>query len=152
MPSTPVTIVGNLVADPTRREKIDATTFRVAVQHSRLNRETGEFIDDGASFYNVTAWGRLGINAATSLRRGQRVIVSGTLKLREYTTDAGEMRTSADISAAAVGPDLTWGYAMFMKVDHSEPRESPDQQDSQQPEDASTQDRDLAEELLMSAE
>ena len=118
MPSTPISILGNLVADPVYREQIGAATLRIAAQHSHFDRSTGSYVDDGASFYNVTAWGQLGINAANSLRRGERAIVAGTLRIREYTTDSGENRISADISASGVGPDLTWGRSTFMRVDH----------------------------------
>lgn len=115
--SIPVTVVGNVVNHPVRKDVGDThvVEFRVAVNESRLDPATGEWAER-TSYFKVSAWRHLGANVAESLRKGDRVIVQGTLRVREYRTEQDEPRLSVEISAQAVGVDLTYGVARFTKV------------------------------------
>ena len=118
MHETPVTVVGNLVADPVRRETTSgstAVTLRIASTERRWSPEEGRQVDGRTSFYNVTCWGYLGENVTQSLKKGQRVVVSGRLTVREYTDAKDQPRTSVDIDARAVGHDLTFGTSVFTR-------------------------------------
>jgi single-strand DNA-binding protein len=53
----------------------------------------------------------LGENAASSLTKGMRVVVSGRLEQREYQNREGEKRTAIEINADEVGPSLRWATA-----------------------------------------
>ena len=63
------------------------------------------------SFFNVTAWDTLGENAAASLTKGTRIIVTGRLEQREYETKEGEKRNVVEIIADEIGPSLRWARA-----------------------------------------
>jgi single-strand DNA-binding protein len=48
------------------------------------------------------------------------VIVSGKLQSRSFETREGEKRTSWEITADAVGPDLRWATAQVRKADRQQ--------------------------------
>lgn len=112
--SDTITIVGNLAADPETRASGAITTFRVGSTQRRLDKESGKWVDAHTSWYNVSAFRQLGAHALQSLRRGQRVIVTGRLKIRDWENSAGKGR-SADIEADAIGHDLLWGTTEFRR-------------------------------------
>lgn len=122
MNETHVTVAGRLVADPMVRNTGSGqpfTTFRVASTVRRWNAKTNEFEDANTNFVNVTAWRSLGANIASSLHRGDPVVVTGRLKVAQWTRKLGELEvgvTSVDIDANAVGHDLTWGTTKYTKV------------------------------------
>jgi single-strand DNA-binding protein len=115
---TIVTVVGNLVDDPKLRT-IEAgahlASFRVASTSRRFDRDSGGWVDSGQLFLGVTCWRELGSNVATSLRKGDPVIVSGKLSTRTYEKD-GQTRTVCELEALAVGPDLARGTAVFRRA------------------------------------
>ena len=99
MADSTVTIVGNLTRDPELRFTAGGkgvASFGVAV--NRRYQVNGEW-QEKVSFFNVTAWDQLGENAAASLTKGARIIVTGRLEQREYETTAGEKRNVVEIVA-----------------------------------------------------
>ena len=84
-----VTLVGNLTREPELRFTAGGkgiASFGLAV--NRRYQVNGEW-QEKMSFFNVTAWDQLGENAAASLSKGTRVIVTGRLEQREYETQRG---------------------------------------------------------------
>lgn len=112
-----ITLVGNVVGDPEERATRGGdpiAAFRLAVSERRFDRERGQWIDGHTNYYSVSVFGELGRNALTSLHKGERVIVAGRLRLREWETEA-KRGVSADISADAIGHDLRWGSSAFTR-------------------------------------
>ncbi|MFM8418102.1 MAG: single-stranded DNA-binding protein, partial [Actinomycetota bacterium] len=72
------------------------------------------------SYFNVTAWGDLGENAAASLSKGTRIVVTGRLEQREYTTREGDKRTAIDVIADELGPSLRWATAQVERTPRKE--------------------------------
>jgi single-strand DNA-binding protein len=72
------------------------------------------------SYFNVTAWGDLGENAAASLSKGTRIVVTGRLEQREYTTREGDKRTAIDVIADELGPSLRWATAQVERTARKE--------------------------------
>ncbi len=106
-----VTIVGNLTRDPELRFTTGGkgiASFGLAV--NRRYQQNGEW-QEKVSFFNVSAWDQLGENAAASLTKGSRVIVTGRLEQREYETQQGEKRNVVEIIADEIGPSLRWATA-----------------------------------------
>jgi single-strand DNA-binding protein len=111
MADNTVTIVGNLTRDPELRFTTGGkgiASFGVAV--NRRYQQNGEW-QEKVSFFNVTAWDTLGENAAASLTKGTRVLVTGRLEQREYETQQGEKRNVVEIVADEIGPSLRWARA-----------------------------------------
>jgi single-strand DNA-binding protein len=106
---TPITVVGNLVADPELRftpSGQPVATFRVASTPRIMDRQTNEWKDGDSLFLTCNVWRQAAENVAESLQRGMRVIVTGRLKQRNYETKEGEKRTVFEVEVDDVGPSL----------------------------------------------
>jgi single-strand DNA-binding protein len=74
-------------------------------------------IDGGeiTNWYTVSAFRQLGTNARDSINKGDRVIVSGNIKVRDW--DNGERSgTSVEIEADSLGHDLNYGTSQFART------------------------------------
>jgi single-strand DNA-binding protein len=106
---TPITVVGNLVADPELRftpAGQPVATFRVASTPRLRDNASGEWKDGDSLFLTCNVWRQAAENVAESLQRGMRVIVTGRLKQRNYETKEGEKRTVYEVEVEDVGPSL----------------------------------------------
>jgi len=102
-----IIIVGNLTKDPDLRftPSGDAVAnFTIAV-NERIKEGT-EWKDGEPSFYEVKAWRRLGEDAAETLTKGSRVIVSGKAKIEKYEGKDGATRYSTVINADEIGKSI----------------------------------------------
>jgi single-strand DNA-binding protein len=118
-----VTIVGNMTRDPELRftPSGQATaTFGVAVNRVWTDRQTQER-KEATSFFDVVCWGQLAENAAQSLSRGSRVIVSGRLDQRSWENQEGEKRHKIEITADEVSPSLRWATVQITKNERRAP-------------------------------
>ncbi|MGZ4104859.1 MAG: single-stranded DNA-binding protein [Actinomycetota bacterium] len=114
MSENTVTLVGNLTDDPELRftaQGAAVANFRIAVSKRIRDPQTNEWKDGDTSFFRVNVWRQLAENVAESLARGTRVIVTGTLKMRQWETQEGEKRSVVEIEATEVGPSLKWATA-----------------------------------------
>lgn len=119
MADNTVTVVGNLTRDPELRFTTGGkgiASFGVAV--NRRYQQNGEW-QEKVSFFNVSAWDTLGENAAASLTKGTRVIITGRLEQREYETQQGEKRNVVEIVADEIGPSLRWARAEVERTQRS---------------------------------
>lgn len=116
MADNSVTLVGNLTKDPELRFTTGGrgvASFGLAVNRRyQVNNEWQE----QTSFLNVVAWGDLGENAAASLNKGMRIIVTGRLEQRSYETKEGEKRSIVEINADDIGPSLRWARATVERI------------------------------------
>jgi single-strand DNA-binding protein len=91
---------GNLVSDPEVRftpNGKQVTELRIGATYSRRDKQTGQWEDEGDPlFVTASFWGD-GYEHIHSLRKGDRVAVSGPLKLRSYQTQNGETRESLEL-------------------------------------------------------
>jgi single-strand DNA-binding protein len=119
---TPITVVGNLTADPELRftpSGAAVANFTVASTPRTFDRQTNEWKDGESLFLNCSVWRQAAENAAESLVRGTRVIVSGRLKARSYQTREGERRTVFEVDVDEVGPSLRYATAKVSKTSRS---------------------------------
>src|SRR6476619_2533116 len=119
---TPITVVGNLTADPELRftpSGAAVANFTVASTPRTFDRQTNDWKDGEALFLNCSVWRQAAENAAESLTRGMRVIVSGRLKARSDETREGEKRTVFEIDVDEVGPSMKYATAKVTKTSRS---------------------------------
>lgn len=112
-----LTITG-LVATPPRHivtsEGLPITSFRLASTQRRFDRGQDKWIDGETNWYTITTFRQLAIHAAGSIEKGQRVVLSGRLRIRDW--ENGERTgTTIDIEADALGHDLAWGTSAFTR-------------------------------------
>jgi single-strand DNA-binding protein len=116
---TAITVVGNLTADPelrfTRSGGTAVANFTVASTPRTLDRQSGEWKDGDALFLRCTAWRGVAENTAESLSKGDRVIVTGSLRQRSYEKD-GEKRTVFELDVDEIGPSLRYASAKLTKA------------------------------------
>ncbi len=108
-----VTLVGNITRDPELRFTPSGqanATFGIAVNRRWQNRQTNDW-EEAVSFFNVVCWREMAENAAASLAKGTRVLVTGRLEQRSWQTDAGEKRSVIEVVADEIGPSLRWAEA-----------------------------------------
>ncbi len=117
-----ITVVGNIASVPERRTFTSgeiAVNFRLAANQSYYDRREGKWVDGEPNFYSVSAYRVLAEHALESLFLGERVIVTGSFRVRRW--DTGEKKgVSAEIDADALGHDLRWGTTQFRRA-HTAP-------------------------------
>ncbi|WP_343600440.1 single-stranded DNA-binding protein [Mycobacterium sp.] len=114
---TPVTVVGNIVNDPQRRPVGDGEVmkFRVA-SNSRRRGADGTWEPGNSLFVTVNCWGRLVSGVGASLGKGSAVIVVGNIYTSEYEDRDGIRRSTLEMRATSVGPDLSRCFARVEKT------------------------------------
>jgi single-strand DNA-binding protein len=123
-----ITVVGNLTDDPELRYTANgAAVANFTVAHStRIRDAAGNWSDGETSFFRVNIWRGLAENAAESLTRGTRVVVTGRLRQRSWENQEGEKRSMIEIEADDVGPSLKWATAKVEKTSRSSSSSSGD--------------------------
>jgi len=103
-----ITIQGNLTQDPelrfTKTEK-PVVSLRVACSDRKKDAQ-GNWSDGDSLYINVTAWNTTAQNAASSLNKGDSLIVTGKLKQREYQANDGQTKTIYEVEADSLGAEL----------------------------------------------
>jgi len=94
---------------------LSIVSFRLASSQRRYDRVKGVWVDADTNWYTVTAFRQLAENACASLAKGDRVIVSGRLRVRAW--ENGERSgTTVEVDADSLGPDLLFGTTSFTRV------------------------------------
>jgi single-strand DNA-binding protein len=117
-----VTLVGSLGNEPELRtlpQGTEVVNFRLAVNERRRNAD-GTWGDGPTSWFRVAVWGVLGRNAHASLHKGERVVVQGTLRITEFSTESGSTTRNAEVRALAIGHDLAFGTTAFTRAGQSQ--------------------------------
>jgi single-strand DNA-binding protein len=105
-----VTIIGRLTKDPELRftPSGDAVaSFSVAV-NERI-KDGNEWKDGETSFYEVKAWRKLAEQTAETLTKGNRVVVTGKMKIDKYEAKDGTTRYSTVVTAEDIGKSILFG-------------------------------------------
>jgi single-strand DNA-binding protein len=117
-----VTVIGFVAQDPIFEVLASGTSLmslRIGSTPRRYDREIGQWRDDDPMFLTVSCWRTLADNLqACELQRGDPVIVTGRLRIREFVKD-GQRRFSAQVEATTVGHDLSRGIARFQRSQRS---------------------------------
>ena len=113
-----VTVAGLVATTPRHlvtQDGLPITSFRIAASHRKFDRNLNKWVDGETNWFTVTAFRQLAINTAGSVSKGERVLVTGKLRVRDW--DNGERAgTSVEIEADSLGHDLCWGNAAFTRT------------------------------------
>jgi single-strand DNA-binding protein len=119
---TIITVIGNLTDDPELKftpSGAAVANFTVASTPRTFDKQTNEWKDGDALFLRCAAWRQLAENVAESLQKGQRVIVTGALRVRQYERQDGSKGTSVEMNVDEVGPSLRFATAKVTKATRS---------------------------------
>lgn len=127
----PVWITGNLTRDPELRTTNSGTVmarFSVATNKRVKNKDTGDYENGPASFWDCIAWGELGEQVIEELDKGKPVIVYGEIEQQKYTASDGTEKTGIQVTVRNIGLDLARA-----KRKSSESRPRPQYDESSEP-------------------
>jgi single-strand DNA-binding protein len=119
-----ITIAGTLTADPELRitpTGVSVANFTVAANDRRYDPATREWADKGATFLRCTLWRQAADNVAESLTKGARVLITGTLRQREWETPEGDKRYAFDVDVTEIGASLKWATVTVTKTTRDTP-------------------------------
>jgi single-strand DNA-binding protein len=107
MNATQISTAGNLTTDvdlrftPTGKA---VATVAIAVNHRIRHGE--DWVDGEPTFYEITLWEKTAENAAESLRKGDRILVTGQVHTEAWTDTDGAKRTKQVITDAELGASV----------------------------------------------
>src|ERR1700727_2595348 len=120
------TVVGHIVNDPQRRKVGDQELikFRVA-SNSRRRTGDGRWEPGNSLFITVNCWGKLVTGVGAALGKGAPVIAVGHVYTSEYEDRDGNRRSSLEMRATSVGPDLSPEIVRIDKPGYTGPDATP---------------------------
>ncbi len=93
------------------QDGLPITSFRMASKETKVGLN-GEPTTEETNWFTITAFRQVAINIAGSISKGDRVLVYGSLSVRDW--DNGERAgTSVEIMADSIGHDLNYGTTVF---------------------------------------
>lgn len=113
-----ITLTGLVATTPrhiTTSEGLAITSFRMASSQRRYDRTQQRWVDGDTNWYTVSSFRTLATNAAQSLTKGDRIIVTGRLRIRDWE-DSDRSGTTVEIEADNLGHDMFWGTSSFTRV------------------------------------
>ena len=105
---TPIHIVGTIITDPVLRRVGEQQVYKFRVASNSRRRTADGTWEPGNTLYaSVNCWSKgLVKGVGASLGKGDPVIVVGYVHTSEYDDRDGNRRSSVEVRATAVGPDL----------------------------------------------
>ena len=116
---TIITLVGNLVDDPSLRftpSGAAVANFTIASTPRAFDKQSNEWKDGDTMFLNCSIWRQAAEHVAESLTKGTRVIVQGRLKSRSYDDREGNKRAVFEVDVEEIGPSLARATAVVTRA------------------------------------
>jgi single-strand DNA-binding protein len=117
---TIVTVIGNLASDPELRftpSGAAVANFTVASTPRTFDRQAQEWKDGETLWMRCSVWREQAENAAESLTKGTRVVVTGRLTQRSWEDkQSGEKRTAVELQVDEVAPSLRYAQATVRRT------------------------------------
>jgi single-strand DNA-binding protein len=117
-----ITLRGFVTAEPKFRQTTLTATpvaeIRMGSTPRRLDRETGEWRELPTTYYTIKCWRRLAVNAASSLHKGDMVLVRGRFSVNNWVDNQQRPRATLEIEADSLGHDLAYGWSHFLRGSH----------------------------------
>ncbi|PYY34516.1 single-stranded DNA-binding protein [Curtobacterium sp. MCJR17_055] len=113
-----ITVCGIIATEPRHlvtETGVAITSMRLASPSRRWDRRTSSWVNGPTNWYTVTAFRSLAANVHKSVKKGDRIVVTGRVRIRNWERD-GRGGTSVEIDADALGHDLAWGISNWIRV------------------------------------
>lgn len=113
-----ITVEGLIATTPrhvTTAEGVPTLTFRLAQSNRRFDAAAQQWVDASTNWYTISCERVLANNAFASLSKGDRVIVTGSLRIRDWEND-DRTGTTVEILARTLGHDLFFGTATYERI------------------------------------
>lgn len=109
-------LLGNLTRDPEIKytnEGIAITEMGLAVNKKWTDKNGKE--SETVDFFNITTWNNLAENCAATLKKGNRILVSGHLNLRSWENKEGKKYNITSITADVVAASLEFNEICILE-------------------------------------
>lgn len=106
---TPITVIGNLTADPEVKFTPSGAAlakFTIASTPRIFDRESNQWKDGTSTFFRCAAWRSLAEHVADSLAKGSRVVAFGRIRQHNWQTPEGENRSMLALEVDEIGASL----------------------------------------------
>jgi single-strand DNA-binding protein len=117
---TVVTVIGNLASDPELRftpSGAAVANFTVASTPRTFDKQSQEWRDGETLWMRCSVWREQAENAAESLTKGTRVVVTGRLTQRSWEDkESGQKRTAVELQVDEVAPSLRYAQATVRRT------------------------------------
>ncbi|OEI69168.1 single-stranded DNA-binding protein [Curtobacterium sp. ER1/6] len=113
-----ITVCGIVATEPRHLVTdtgIAISSMRLASPSRRWDRSTSSWTNGTTNWFTVTAFRSLAANVHKSLKKGDRIVVTGRVRIRSWERD-GRGGTSVEIDAEGIGHDLAWGISNWIRV------------------------------------
>lgn len=110
-------------------------TFRLASGERRYDTTKQEWVDTDPNWFTVNTFRGLARHAHRSLRKGDRVVVAGKLRVRQWESEE-KRGTTVEIDADGLGHDMRFGTSSFTKTvggEHQAPPRRDESPTAEQP-------------------
>jgi single-strand DNA-binding protein len=99
------------------------TKFRLGSSDRYFDKKINDWTDGDTNWYSVSMFRQLATNAGVSFQKGDRIIVTGKLRVRSWVNDEGKSGTTVEIDADSAGHDLLFGTASYRRssADRNDP-------------------------------
>ena len=118
-----MTVTGLVATSPRHlvtSEGVQVTSFRLASVQRRFDTDQQIWVDAETNWFTVAAFRDLAVNVVGSVVKGQRVVVVGRLRVRDW--ESGDRSgTTVEVEAETIGHDLRWGEAVFTRANRTVP-------------------------------
>ena len=112
-----LTIAGNLTRDPELRNVSGGrTVVSFSVAENRRWADKSGATQEAVTYLDVTAWGAMAEHVATSLRTGDRALVTGRLEQRSWEGTDGARHTKHELVATEVAASLRYAEATLTRA------------------------------------
>ena len=99
-----ITVIGNVAKPELRFTQAGKPVFGFSLAQShRKKDQQGNWCDDGTTWRKVTVWDKKGELLAEHISQGDRVMVVGQERIREYDKQDGSKGQSLELNAKEVG-------------------------------------------------
>jgi single-strand DNA-binding protein len=118
---------------------VPIVNFRLA-STTRKRDSTGKWVDGHTNWYDVAAYRRLAENIQASIDKGDSVVLTGHLRIKDWEGN-GRSGRSVEVQCETVGHDLSFGTDRWTRrraaaPDESAERDVPEPEEHDEPESA----------------
>ena len=99
----------------TTSEGVSITSFRLASSNRRFDRALNRWVDGDTNWYTVSTFRALAENTAQSVNKGDRVMLQGRLRIRDWE-NTDRSGTTVEVEAEYLGHDLGWNTVSATRV------------------------------------
>ena len=100
-----IKVRGRLGNDPevkiVGQDNLPIVSFSLA--HTPRSKKDGQWIDGDTQWFQVSMFGKRAEAVGQSAKKGDEVLVIGTLKMTNYTDKQGQQRNGMEINATEIG-------------------------------------------------